>query len=82
MFVTTFKTVSEDDKTVIKSENKKFSQKDNVVVEEVLSEDEAVLSEEKASSDVQIEEVFDDGKLNNTLLPNVLHLTGYKIMSI
>lgn len=62
MFVTTFKTVSEDDQTVIKSQNTKITQKENFVVEEVLSDDDAAHVENIQPTDVQIEEVFDDGK--------------------
>lgn len=63
-FITTFETVTdENNKTVIKSKNKKVSKKDNFVVEEVLSDEDATPIKEDFT-DVQIEEVFDDeGKL-------------------
>lgn len=64
-FITTFETVTdENNKTVIKSKNKKVTKKDNFVVEEVLSDEEAPIIKEDVT-DVQIEEVFDDeGKLH------------------
>lgn len=81
VFVTTFKTVSKDDKTVIKSENTKLTQKQNMVVEEVLSEDEATHADDKITGDVQIEEVFDNGKF---YLLSILQIIkdGYKIMAV
>lgn len=64
-FITTFETVTdENNKTVIKSKNKKVTKKDNFVVEEVLSDEDATPIKEDIT-DVQIEEVFDDeGKLH------------------
>lgn len=62
-FITTFETVTENDKTVIKSKNKKVTKKENFVVEEVLSDEDIPIVTED-TTDVQIEEVFDtEGKL-------------------
>lgn len=68
-FITTFETVTdENNKTVIKPKNKKVTKKDNFVVEEVLSDEDATPIKED-DNDVQIEEVFDDeGKLHLNLL--------------
>lgn len=58
-FITTFETTTENGKTVIKTKNKKITQKDNFVVEEVLSEEETATSKDE-QHDVQIVEVVDE----------------------
>lgn len=61
VFITTFESVIEDNKTVIKAKNKKLTKKDNFVVEEVLSEeDEPEKHKPTESGTVTIEEVLED----------------------
>lgn len=62
VFITTFETCTENNKTVIKSKNKKVTQAQDFLVEEVLSEpeNEEETSEKIINSDVQIEEVFEE----------------------
>lgn len=63
VFITTFETVTENNQTTIKTKNKKLTQKNDFVVEEVLSEEDAEPSATGppiSKGDVQIVEVFDD----------------------
>lgn len=62
VFVTTFKSVqNEDGETVIETENKKVTQEEGVLVEEVLSDTETVKEqdEETSPSEIEIVEVSD-----------------------
>lgn len=69
VFITTFESVVEDNKTVIKAKNKKLTQRDNVLVEEVVSEEDETRDEPEPTEceiltieEVSGDELIDDGK--------------------
>lgn len=57
--MTTFKTIQDDDHSTIQSQSSKVTHSENVVIEEVLSDDDTPLKPDKIEN-VQIEEVIDD----------------------
>lgn len=76
VYITTFKSVqNEDGETTIQTENKRVSQEEGIVVEEVLSDTEPI-AEETIPSNVEITEVSEptgDFLIYNTNLYKYMH---------